>query len=225
MTYYANQSVKDHQKSERRDSFIQTGSAWLRDLAVNNMRNWGGISTDTIRNALAFSFDDSITYGNCIHVLCLLCSEEKTSRIIREDKGIEEIIDYLPAQFPGERREVNPPHTLTLHNTNLRLTLRTLRHLTEREDDYLHVSQANRSSNLKKVFHTLSQAWMSDETSRGLTLQVLYNLIRETGITSKPRQQHSPTGLDTRTGLETLKEDHTRANRASSKATKLFLRK
>ena len=39
MTYYANRSVKDHQESERRDSFIQTGSAWLRDLAVNNMRN------------------------------------------------------------------------------------------------------------------------------------------------------------------------------------------
>jgi len=177
MTYYANRSVQDHQESERRDSFIQTGSAWLRDLAVNNMRNWSGISTDTIRNALAFSFDDSITYGNCVHVLCLLCSEGKTSRIIREDNGIDEIIDYLPAQFPGERREVNPSHTFTLHNTNLRFTLRTLRHLTELEDDYLHVSRTNRSSNLKKVFDTL-QAWMSDETSQGLTLQVLYNLIR-----------------------------------------------
>jgi hypothetical protein len=92
MTYYANRSVKDHQESERRDSFIQTGSAWLRDLAVNNMRNWSGISTDTIRNALAFSFDDSIAYGNCVHVLCLLCSEGKTSRIIREDNGIDELL-------------------------------------------------------------------------------------------------------------------------------------
>ena len=146
-----------------------------------------GISTDTICRAIAFSFGDPITYGNCVHVLCLLCSEEKTSRTIREDKGIDEIIDYLPAQFPGERREINPTHTFNLHNTNLRFTLRTLRHLTELEDDYLHVSRTNRSSNLKKVFDTL-QAWMSDETSRGLTLQVLYNLIRETGITSKPRQ-------------------------------------
>ena len=157
-----NRSVKDHQESERRDSFIQTGSAWLRDLAVSNMSNWSCISTDTIRNALAFSFDDPITYGNCVHVLCLLCSEEKTSRMIREDEGIDEIIDYLPEQSPGQPGEVNPSHTFTLHNTNLRFTLRTLRHLTELEDDYLRVSRANRSSNLKKVFDTL-QAWMSDE--------------------------------------------------------------
>ena len=83
MTHYADCSVHDHQEGERRDSFIQTGSAWLRDLAVNNMSNWSCIGTDTIRNAMAFSYDDPITYGNCVHVLCLLCSEEKTSQSVR----------------------------------------------------------------------------------------------------------------------------------------------
>ena len=47
---------------------------------------------------------------------------------------------------------------------------------------------------------------MSDETSQGLTLQVLYNLIRETGTTSKPRQQHSPTDPDIASDLETPEE-------------------
>jgi len=169
MTHYADLSAQDHLKSGRGDSFIRTGSAWLRDLAVNNMRNWSGISTDTIRRAMAFSFDDPINYGNCIHVLCLLCSEGKTNRIIREDNGIDEISDYLPTQFPIEREEIDLSHTFTLHNTNLRFTLRTLRYLTEPEDDYLHITRTDRSSNLKKVFDTL-QAWMSDETSRGLTL-------------------------------------------------------
>jgi len=55
------------------------------------------------------------------------------------------------------------------------------------------------------VLDTL-QAWMSDETSQGLTLQVLYNLIRETDITSKPIQQHSSTDPDTVTDVETPEE-------------------
>ena len=84
----------------------------------------------------------------------------------------------------------------------LRFTLRTLRHLTDLEDDYLHVSRINRSTNLKKVLDTL-QAWMSDETSQGLTLQVLYNLIRETDKTREPTQQYSSTDLDTETDMET----------------------
>jgi len=205
MSYYVNWDVHDHQEGERRVSFLQTGSAWLRDLAVDNMRNRSRISllsTDIILNTMAFSQDDPITYGNCIHVLCQLSSEEKTSRMIRDEEGIDEIIDYLPKQFPGKRGEVNPLHTSTLHNKNLRFTLRTLRHLTDLEDDYLHVSRINRSTNLKKVLDTL-QAWMSDETSQGLTLQVLYNLIRETDKTRNPTQQYSSTDLGTETDMET----------------------
>jgi len=114
MTHYADWSANDHQEGERRVSFLQTGSTWLRDLAVNNTSNWRCIGTDNIRNTMAFSCDDPITYGNCVHVLCLLCSEEKTSRMIREDTGIDEIIDYLPIQFPGNRGEANPSHTFTL---------------------------------------------------------------------------------------------------------------
>jgi len=36
MTHYADWSVNDHQEGERRISFLQTGSAWLRDLAVQH---------------------------------------------------------------------------------------------------------------------------------------------------------------------------------------------
>jgi len=44
MSYYVNCDVQDHQERETRASFLQTGSAWLRDLAVNNMSNWSRIS-------------------------------------------------------------------------------------------------------------------------------------------------------------------------------------
>ena len=47
---------------------------------------------------------------------------------------------------------------------------------------------------------------MSDETSQGLTLQVLCNLIRETDTMSKLIQQHSSTNPDTRNELETPEE-------------------
>ena len=47
---------------------------------------------------------------------------------------------------------------------------------------------------------------MSDETSQGLTLQVLYNLIREMDIMSKLIQQHSSTDPDTVTDVETTEE-------------------
>ena len=83
--------------------------------------------------------------------------------------------------------------------------LLTLRHLTELYDDYLHVSRTNRRSNLEKVLDTL-HSWMSDETSQGLTLQVLHNLIRERDIMSKPIQQHSSTDPDTGTDVETPEE-------------------
>jgi len=205
MSYYVNCDVHDHQEREMRASFLQTGSAWLRDLAVNNMSNWSRISllsTDIILNTIAFTQDDPITYGNCIHVLCLLSSEERTGRMIRDQEGMDEIVDYLPKQFPEKRGEVNPLHTSTLHNNNLRFTLRTLRHLTDLEDDDLHESRTNRSTILKKVLDTL-QTWMRDETSQGLTLQVLYNLIRESDKTRDPTQQYSSTHPDTETDMET----------------------
>jgi len=39
MSRYADWDDHNHQEEERRVSFLQTGSAWLRDLAVNNMSN------------------------------------------------------------------------------------------------------------------------------------------------------------------------------------------
>jgi len=104
---------------------------------------------------MAFTQDDPITYGNCIHVLYLLSSEERTGRMIRDQEGMDEIIDYLPKQFPEKREEVSPLHTSTLHNNNLRFTLCTLRHLTDLEDDDFHEPRTNRSTNLKKVLDTL----------------------------------------------------------------------
>jgi hypothetical protein len=92
MSHYVNYDVQDHQERETRDSFLQTGSAWLRDLAVNNMSNWSRISllsTDIILNTMAFTQDDPITYGNCIHVLCLLSLEERTGRMIRDQEGMD----------------------------------------------------------------------------------------------------------------------------------------
>ena len=43
---------------------------------------------------------------------------------------------------------------------------------------------------------------MGDETSQGLTLQVLYNLIRESDTTRDPAQQDSSTHLDAGTEMD-----------------------
>ena len=204
MSYYVNCSVQDHQEREMKASFLQTGSTWLRDLAINNMSNWSRISlltTDIILNTMAFTQDNPITQGNCIHVLCLLSSDERTRSKIRDLGGIDEIMDFLPKQFPEKRVEVNPLHTSTLHNSNLRFTLRTLRHLTDPDDDDRHDSRTIRGTYLKKVFDTL-QAWMRDETSQGLTLQVLYNLIRESDKTRDPAQQNFSTHPDAETDMD-----------------------
>jgi len=170
---------------EMKASFLRTGSTWLRDLAIDKMSNWSRISlltTEIILNTMAFTQDDPITYGNCIHVLCLLSSDKRTGSRIRELGGRDEIMDFLPRQFPVIRGKDTPLHTSTLHNSNLRFTLRTLRHLTDPEDDDLHETRTNMSTNLKRVFDTL-QAWMRDERTQGLTFQVLYNLIRESDKT------------------------------------------
>jgi len=203
-SYYVHCAVHDHQEMEMKASFLQTGSTWLRDLAINNMSNWSRMSlltTEIILNTMAFTQDDPITYGNCIHVLSLLSSDERTGSRIRDLGGMDEIMDFLPKQFPEKRGEVTQLQTSTLHNSNLRFTLRTLRHLTDPDDDDLHESRTNRNTNLKKVFDTL-QAWMRDETSQGLTFQVLYNLIRESDKTRDPAQQDFSTHPDAETDMD-----------------------
>jgi len=91
-------------------SFLLTGSNWLRELAIDNMSNWSRISqltTERILNTMAHRQDDPITFGNCIHTLCLLSSTEETGGKIR-GLGGEKIMKLLPRQFPDKRGEAIP---------------------------------------------------------------------------------------------------------------------
>jgi len=76
-------------------SFLQTGSNWIRELAIDNMSNWSRSSqrtTELILDTLAHRQDDPITFGNCIHTLCLLSSTTETGGKIRDLGGVEKII-------------------------------------------------------------------------------------------------------------------------------------
>jgi len=88
----------------------------------------------------------------------------------------------LLRQFPDKRGEAIPQSTCTLLNNNLRFTLHTLRRLTEPDLNDPYYPQIGTGANLRRVLETL-QAWVGDETSKGLTLQVLYNLMRESDRT------------------------------------------
>jgi len=175
-------------------SFLQTGSSWLREVTIDNMSNWSLISqltTELILNTMAHRPDDSITFGNCMHTLCLLSSIEEIGSKIRGLGEAEKIMKLLPGQFPGQRGELIPHSTCTLNNNNLRFTLRTLRHLIN--DPYY--PRIGTGANLRMVLGTL-QAWGGDETSKGLTLQVLYNLMREADKTLDTPQQNPLSHLE-----------------------------
>jgi len=96
----------------------------------------------------------------------------------------------LPRQFLGKRGEDAPQSIWTLNNNNLRFTLRTLRHLTEPDINNPYYPQIGTGANLRMVLGTL-RAWGGDETSKSLTLQVLYNLMREVDKTQDTPQQNS----------------------------------
>jgi hypothetical protein len=110
-------------------------------------------------------------------------------------------MNLLPKQFPEKRGEAIPLYTRSLHNSNLRFTLRTLRYLTEPDHDDPHDSRIDIGTNLRRVFDTL-QAWMGDETSQGLTLQVLYNLIGGSGRTGDPARQDTSPHPDVETDID-----------------------
>jgi len=170
-----------------RDSSLLTGSNWIRELAINEMSNWSRIShlcTELLLKTLTHMQDDPITFGNCIHTLCLLSSTAETGNKIRDLEGADSIMKLLPRQFPAKRGEATPQKSLTLYNNKIRLTLRTLRHLTGPDLNYLHCPRVDTGANLRRVFDTL-QAWMGDETSKGLTLQVLYNMSSESDETGR----------------------------------------
>jgi len=163
-----------------RDSFLLTGSHWIRELAFNKISNLSRNSllcTEFLLKTLTHMQDEPITFGNCIHTLCLLSSTAETGGKIRDLKGVDIIMRLLPRQFPEKRGEATPHESLTLYNKNLRLTLRTLRHLTEPDLNYFHYPLLVTEANLRRVFDTL-QAWMGDEKSKDLTIQVLHNISR-----------------------------------------------
>jgi len=76
--------------ADRASFFLQTGSTWIRVLAIDNMSNWSCFSlltTELILNTMAQRQDDPTTFGNCIHTLCLLSSTEETGGRIRDLGG------------------------------------------------------------------------------------------------------------------------------------------
>ena len=100
-----------------------------------------------------------------------------------------------------------PQSTCTLNNNNLRFTLLTLRHLTEPDINDPYYPRIGTGANLRMVLGTL-QACGGDETSKGLTLQVLYNLMREADKTLDTPQQNSLSHPDVD------KDTHPHLNRA-----------
>jgi len=144
---------------------------------MSNLSHIGLLCTELLLKTLTHMQDEPITAGNCIHTLCLLSSTAETAGKIRDLTGGDIIMKLLPQQFPEKRGEATPQETLTLYNKNLRLTLRTLRHFTGPDLNLLHCPRLDTEANLRRVFDTL-QVWMGDETSKGLTLQVLHNMSR-----------------------------------------------
>ena len=168
------------QQRTARDSFLRTGSHWIRDLAINetsNLSRIGLLCTELLLRTLTHMQDEPITAGYCIHTLCLLSSTAETGGRIQDLEGVDIIMKSLPQQFQDKRQEATPQETSNLYNKNLRLTLRTLRHLTGPDLNLLHCPRLDTEANLRRVFDTL-QVWMGDETSKGLTFQVLHNMSR-----------------------------------------------
>jgi len=159
---------------------------------------------------MAHRQDDPITLGNCMPTLCLLSSTEEIGGKIRGLGGVEKIIKLQPRQFSEKRGEDAPQSTWTLNNNSLRFTLRTLRHLTEPDINDPYYPRIGTGANLRMVLGTL-RSWGGDETSKGLTLQVLYNLMREVDKTQDTPQQnpllHPDIGKDTDLHLNSTGED------------------
>ena len=73
--------------------------------------------------------------------------------------------------------------TRTQTNNHLRFTLRTLRHLTEPEIKKPYYSRISTGVNLRAVLGALTGLG-GDETTKGLALQVISNVMRESDETS-----------------------------------------
>ena len=97
-------------------------------------------------------------------------------------------MNLLPGQFSEERGEDAPQRTWTLNNNNLCFTLHTLRHLIEPDINDPYYPRIGTGANLRMVLGAL-RAWRGDETTKGLTFQLLYNLMREVDNTQDPPHQ------------------------------------
>jgi len=115
--------------------------------------------------------------------LYLLSSAEETSGKIQGLGGVETIMSLLPRQFPDEVGREISQITRTQTNNHLRFTLRTLRHLTEPEIKKPYYSRISTGVNLRAVLGALTGLG-GDETKKGLALQVIYNVMRESDETS-----------------------------------------
>jgi len=150
---------------------------------MSNLSRIGLLCTKPLLRILTHMRDEPITVGHCIHTLCLLSSSMETGDRIRDLAGVDTITALLPLQFQDKRGDATPQDAINLHNKNLRFTLRTLRNLTGPNGNQSHGPRLDTEPNLLRVFDTM-QVWMGDETSKGLTLQVLLNL---SGISNEKR--------------------------------------
>ena len=149
-----------------RDSFLRTGSHWIRDFAIIDMSNLsriGLLCTELLLRILTHMRDEPITAGHCIHTLCLLSSTAEIGGRIRDLAGVDIIMKLLPHQFQDKRRETTPQETANLYNKNLRLTLRTLRNLTGPNLNLPHCprldteARANQPNRARQPPRTLTQ--------------------------------------------------------------------
>jgi len=181
-----------HPEASKKESvsFLQTGSSWLKEITIDSICNWSLIhqlTTELIMNIVTHSQEDPTTLGNRIRLLGLLSSTDEYGRKISGLGGVEKIITILPRPFPKKKGDHALYSSWTQINVNLRLTLRTLRLLTE-PDINLHHPRTGIGANLKGVLGTL-QAWGRNDTTQGLTLQVLHNLMREADEAHDTAQQ------------------------------------
>jgi len=74
-----------------RDSFLRTGSHWIRDFAIIDMSNLsriGLLCTELLLRILTHMRDEPIFAGHCLHTLCLLSSTAETGGRIRDLRGL-----------------------------------------------------------------------------------------------------------------------------------------
>ena len=88
-------------------SFLQVGSIWILEMAIDSMSNWSllnKLTTELILVTMVLRKDDPITSSNCMGTLYLplVNSAEEICGKIRGLEGVETIISLLPRQFPEE---------------------------------------------------------------------------------------------------------------------------